>query len=273
MELAFDHIVHLVNDPVQAASRFREHGLHALEGGRHANWGTYNSLCYFDLSYIEFLGIFDRALAEVEQENLLVRDSAKRLPNQEGFSRIAIRTNDIEQTASVLKERGLQVIGPFPGSRIRPDGKRLEWSMLFVESEDSALPLPFFIQWGEADAQRRTDLEEREVIAPHAIGQLSLGAVKFAVRDLEPRVQQWSNWFGLEAGETFFDESLHAACRTLHLPGGNLLFCSPTGEGAVAEILASQGETPFALEAIGATQESIIHLSGATYECKPITNE
>lgn len=273
MELAFDHIVHLVQDPVEAAAHFRAHGLHALEGGRHANWGTYNSLCYFDLSYIEFLGIFDRTLAEAEQENLLVRDSARRLPNQEGFARIALRTKDIVRTASELKERGLHVIGPFPGSRIRPDGKRLEWSMLFVESEDSALSLPFFIQWGESDAERRMDLQERGVIAPHSIGQLSLGAVKFAVKDLDRCAQQWSNWFGLEAGETYHDESLHAACKTLQLPGGNLVFCSPTGNGAVTEILDTQGETPFALEAIGSTRDRSIHLFGAAYECKSIAND
>ncbi|MGE5703992.1 MAG: VOC family protein [Clostridia bacterium] len=265
MKLAFDHIVHFANDPVQAAAILRENGLHALEGGRHSNWGTYNSLSYFDLSYVEFLGIFDRSLAETETKNLLVRDIAGRLPDREGFATLALRTNDIEHTAVLLKSRGLGVIGPFPGSRTRPDGKVIEWSMLFIESEHSVLPLPFFIQWGEEDNERRIDLQERGVIAPHTLGNLALRHVLFAVRDLDQRISEWSSWFSLEAGEAYFDPALQATCRTLQLPGGNLVFSSPTGDGVVATILAERGETPFALVASGAQQNQIVELAGGTY--------
>ncbi|RNB79521.1 VOC family protein [Brevibacillus fluminis] len=272
MGFTFDHIVHLVNDPLQAAADLREKGFHAIEGGRHTHWGTYNSLCYFDLSYIEFLGVYDRTLTEAERENLLVHDCALRLPQQEGFVRVAIRTDDIVQTADMLQKRGLNVSGPFPGSRVRPDGKRLSWSMLFVSHHESSLRLPFFIQWGEGDEERRADLTERGAIAPHELGPLALGAVKIAVAELASHVQQWSGWFGLTCGEPFIDESMQAVCQTVHLPGGNLLFCSPTGSGLVADIIAAQGEGIFELEVVGANQEGVHEQYGATYRWRTSEN-
>ncbi|MGO0063407.1 VOC family protein [Brevibacillus fluminis] len=269
MGFAFDHIVHLVNDPLQAAADLRAQGFHALEGGRHTHWGTYNSLCYFDLGYIEFLGVYDRTLTEAEQENLLVRDCALRLPQQEGFVRVAIRTDDIAQTAEMLKKRGLHVSGPFPGSRVRPDGKRLSWSMLFASHHESSLRLPFFIQWGEGDEERRADLTARGTIAPHELGPLALGSVKIAVADLASHIHQWSGWFGLACGEHFIDEGMQAVCQTMHLPGGDLLFCSPTGPGPVADIIAAQGEGIFELEVVGANQEGVLERIGAIYRwCK-----
>ena len=53
--LLFDHLVHAVNcTPEEAAKQMQERGFHTALGGEHTTWGTWNSLCYFDLSYIEF---------------------------------------------------------------------------------------------------------------------------------------------------------------------------------------------------------------------------
>ena len=56
--LRFDHLVHAVHGtPEEAAKQMQELGFHTVLGGEHTNWGTWNSLSYFDLSYIEFLAV------------------------------------------------------------------------------------------------------------------------------------------------------------------------------------------------------------------------
>jgi len=57
VEFSFDHLVHFVQNPLGAMEDAKKMGLHAFAGGNHEKWGTYNSLAYFGLSYIEFLGI------------------------------------------------------------------------------------------------------------------------------------------------------------------------------------------------------------------------
>ena len=58
-----DHIVHFVDQPEALIDQMNDIGVHTVLGGRHEMWGTYNSLSYFhDLSYIEFIGIFDEEL-------------------------------------------------------------------------------------------------------------------------------------------------------------------------------------------------------------------
>ncbi|GJM75605.1 hypothetical protein HMSSN036_78210 [Paenibacillus macerans] len=64
MMLKWDHTVQYVNDLDTPVEAFAKWGLTAFKGGSHKFWGTYNALSYFGLTYIEFLGIEDRALAE-----------------------------------------------------------------------------------------------------------------------------------------------------------------------------------------------------------------
>ena len=64
MSLQFDHFVHLTPDPTEAAKDFQKIGLHAVQGGKHEKLGTYNTLSYFDLSYVDLIGIFDEALVK-----------------------------------------------------------------------------------------------------------------------------------------------------------------------------------------------------------------
>jgi hypothetical protein len=59
-------------------------------GGRHESWGTYNSLIYFGLSYIEFLGIENLFIAEKHEDNRLITQIVEQLSkeNREGPARI-----------------------------------------------------------------------------------------------------------------------------------------------------------------------------------------
>ncbi|MBB6451415.1 hypothetical protein HNR44_003422 [Geomicrobium halophilum] len=148
MDLYFDHLVHFSQNPTVAVKDFQTEGLNAFPGGRHEKWGTYNSVCYFGLSYIEFLGIEDMNQAKRAIDNDLVRQAVQELSleSNRGMSRLAFRTNHLQKWARHFEKTGVRVDGIHSGQRKKEDGSFIEWSMLFPKSQ-SGLELPFFIEW------------------------------------------------------------------------------------------------------------------------------
>jgi Glyoxalase-like domain len=265
MNAAFDHLVHFLHRvPEEATTTFRQAGFHAMPGGRHTHWGTWNSVSYFDLSYIEFLAVENREVAS-QSDNPLIQQLVEEHAAGEGMGQIAIRTTELEQWAKRLQESGLQVTGPLPGSRVREDGTRVAWRMLFAQDQSSERIPPFFIEWEQSDEERHQDLRERGIIAEHANGAKRLVEVGYAVRELGEAAGDWKRWFGWEAGPAFADEQLGATCRTIPLPGGNVVLCQPNGAGLTQQALEARGERPFYARFAGAKQSCALELYGGSY--------
>jgi catechol 2,3-dioxygenase-like lactoylglutathione lyase family enzyme len=270
MRLAFDHLVHVVHDPKLAVSIMQKHGFHAVEGGRHEQWGTYNALCYFDLSYIEFLGIENISLASRLTDNDLVVQAVHGLAVGEGLIGIAFRTNDIEQVAEYVKSKGHKVRGPLCGSRTRPDGSIVKWSMLFPEPHsEKRIFLPFIIQWEQSDSDRRKDLFDQGLLRPHRLGTIHLEYVACAVRDLQHTVTVWSDLFDLKIVDKWDAQDMAAHCVRMKLSGGDLIFCSPSGRGIVSEVLDVRGERPFLVGLTGNSPKRDIQVLGSYYRIEP----
>ncbi|WP_102262410.1 VOC family protein [Mesobacillus jeotgali] len=252
MQFFFDHLVWFLKQPEKAISPLNERGLHVVKGGRHESWGTYNTLTYFGLSYIEFLGIDNLSIAEPHVENRLITQIVEQLAkeNREGPAKVAVRTNQIEELAIKLKAEGLTVYGPLLGERVRADGQVIRWSLLFPEYAENKISLPFFIQWEKSDEERYSELEEQRVIRSHIFGQPKLESVGFVVDNLDKTLEIWSKLFGLKPGEEYIDTELNARCRSLKLDGTNLLFFTPIGDGPAAKVLKDKGETPFLVNLI-----------------------
>ncbi|MFD1414881.1 VOC family protein [Oceanobacillus jeddahense] len=265
MRFNFDHLVHFTGSPEEAKDALSELGLHVVDGGKHENGGTYNTLSYFDLSYIELIGLFDRSLAETPTEKYSLRDTFQKDHFANGLSRIALRSQNLEEEAKRFKSLGLEVYGPTPLSRKRPDGSVVSWKLLFAGNADDELELPFFIQWDESDEERRKDLKAQQTIAEHQRGDLTLAAVGFAVKNAEKTVEKWAAYLDLEKGESFTDESLNATGYELKLAGGDLVFYSPNGEGIVSETLAKRGEKPFIVDFSGGNQKEQFEVKDAIY--------
>lgn len=265
MDFQFDHLVHYMEDPHQAIADLKEEGIHAVEGGKHGNRPTFNVLTYFDLSYIEIIGTSDKqTLEQMNHPRHSMIETIIESGYKEGFVRFVVRTSDIQQAAEHFRSKGLTVNGPVPLSRKRPDGTLLEWNLLFIGKEDEDLQLPYIIQWNESDAERREDLTERGVIAPHDT-EAEFSHVHFAVHDVNQVIKDWSEWLDLpEIGEAYVDDKLQATCRTLGLPGGNLVFCEPIREGLVSSILKERGEKPFQMNFKGNIAEDF-EISGGRY--------
>lgn len=262
MKFSFDHLVCFLKKPEEAISLLKQKGLHAAFGGRHESWGTYNSLTYFGLSYIEFLGIENQSIAAKQVENRLITQIVEQLSkrDREGPARIAIRTDGIEQLAVKLRTEGYTVYGPLPGERMRADGKVIRWSLLFPENRDNELTLPFFIQWEKSDEQRNLDLEEQGLINSHTAGNPKFESVGFVVHNLEEAIIKWGNIFNLKQSEEFVDLTINARCKKLELPGVPLLFCTPIGEGLAAKVLKEKGEAPFLINLTGTNQNHLYEM-------------
>ncbi len=247
MNFSFDHLVWFKQKPEDAIGTVSEKGIHTIKGGRHETWGTYNSLSYFDLSYIEFLGIEHLSIAQKHNENQLVKQIVHQLAveNREGPAKIAIRTNQIENLAVKLKLDGYTVYGPLPGQRVTAEGQMIKWSLLFLEDHPNKLSLPFFIQWEKSDEERLSTFTEQGLLGRHSAGSPNFESVGFAVRDLKESVKKWGHILNLLPGEEFIDDDLQARCQKLPLPGTNLLFCTPLGKGPTDKVLNERGEVPF----------------------------
>lgn len=262
MNFIFDHLVWFHHKPENAIKPLIEKGIHVIKGGRHESWGTYNTLSYFDLSYIEFLGIEHISIAQQHEENRLITQIVQQLfeENREGPAKIAIRTNQIVELANKLKHNGHTVYGPLQGQRTTAGGEVIRWKLLFIEDLPNQLSYPFFIQWEASDEERLYGFNKQGMLGRHAAEKSKLESVGFVVRDLEKTTVAWGQLLNLTPTEEFYDEKLHARCQKLELPGTNLIFYTPEGKGTAVKVLDKRGETPFLVNLTETNQNSIFEL-------------
>ncbi len=203
MNITFDHIVHFTQFPEKAMEAFKNAGFQAFTGGDHPNWGTHNCLCYFQhLQYIEWIGIKDIEVAK-NSDNLLIQQIYADFTSiGEGFSQLAFRTDNMDKLVKKLTSKQFNVIGPVPGSRKRSDGTTLTWSMLFIKDEE--LRFPFFIQWGETDNARLTNMEQW---TKHPAGTTNFSTIHLHTSDPNSTLKKFAEIFN-EAEVNFKEQSL-----------------------------------------------------------------
>ncbi|MGG2091831.1 VOC family protein [Bacillus sp. S13(2024)] len=264
--LQFDHLVHVVQySPADVINQMKGLGFHTVPGGEHTNWGTYNSLCYFDLAYIEFLAVQNNEVAN-RAENPLIQQTVHKLQKGEGMIQIALRTEHMEELAKKLLEKGFRINGPFEGKRLREDGTLLSWKMLFIEQEDSGPRFPFFIEWGESDQNRRTDLQKKGAISLHDNNVIGMKTVFYAVNNVNETSKLWEELLQIEMSTSKIDKEWNAVFRSFSLGKITIQFCEPIGNGVVQNQLQNCGEIPFAVEFQGGKENtSVYQISNGMY--------
>ncbi|MCB5237848.1 MAG: VOC family protein [Niallia nealsonii] len=199
-KVKWDHIVHYVNDIEEPIDLFKEKNLIAFRGGSHKQWGTYNSLSYFDLTYIEFLGIENRDLVKhVKEPNRVVKDAIQYLPEHEALSRVALRTDNIEEIAARLRDTGLTLSPIMAGKRLDSKGELIEWKMMTIDGSFQGLPYPFVIQWKGTDSKRLKSLQSSGVIQDHPAGKTIIHQAIFTVSDPLAVAEHWKEIFHLNS--------------------------------------------------------------------------
>lgn len=204
MDFSVDHLLHAVNDPYEVRRAFEDrYGWTGTRGGEHPDWGTHNELAYFNLSYIEWIGIKNFVLAA---KSRFGREVLRSLSVHEGVGQFALRTQDVNGLAAEWASKGLPFWGPIAGHRVRPDGSVLRWRLLFPGQDGPTdYALPFVIDWGQSDEQRRTALTEAGVTIEQP-NNLQLIAIHSLVRDIDSLKIRWERYFGsLDANKKYIE--------------------------------------------------------------------
>lgn len=199
MNMSLDHVVHYVNDVPGAVETFKKEGIHAVMGGSHKQWGTYNGLAYFNLSYIEWLGIEDESLLkQASGQNPVFQDASVLLPESPVLHKFAIRTNHIEQVFQSLEQKGIRSSGVLANSRQDHEGRSIRWKMLILENSPEQMPYPFFIEWEESDSDRLKKLKESGVIPKSASHDIRISELVFHSSNPVDVKEEWASLFGFQ---------------------------------------------------------------------------
>jgi len=178
MTLDLDHLIVCVESLDDAATRFEaEHGLIAVEGGRHPGHGTANRIIPLGRSYLELLAVVDRDEAHQSPLGSWALDQI----DSAGGGAVCLRTDDLDAVCGRL---GLQSVAM---SRLTPGGEVLTWRVAGVEE---ALPTsrPFFIQWDVPAA-----IHPGRVFAEHPAGKSRLAGVSLTGdREYVAGLEQWA---------------------------------------------------------------------------------
>ena len=179
-DISIDHVIVGIADLEEGIRRFAElTGVTAEHGGQHPGRGTQNALLSLGSpTYLE-----------------IIAPVAGPPPGMEELSGLkelapigwAIGTRDLDATKARLEAAGFKVSAPRPGSRVRPDGQRLEWRTAGIDIPGGLTP--FLIEWGAGTAQPSTTspegctLESMEIHTPQTeslgklVAELRLGVV------------------------------------------------------------------------------------------------
>jgi hypothetical protein len=151
-----DHIILGCSDLDAGISFVQERtGVRAERGGVHPDRGTTNGLLSLgDLHYLEIMAP-DPSAKDVQPWAARQLTVLKGLTNPRLIG-WAVHSNDIDTLAKKFRESGLQILGPWPGSRTRPDGHVVSWKSFSLADDRHGL-LPFFIEWGKESVHPSSD--------------------------------------------------------------------------------------------------------------------
>lgn len=186
-KLAIDHIVIRVNDLDKAIEDYTALGFTVVRGGEHPGLGSRNALIAFqDDTYLELIAFAARPDVKPRSERARELAAAGKSPlecrfltwesSAEGLADFALVPANIDEVLKAARDAGLNIQGPVPGSRQRPDGQKVAWNLGLPDGLD----VPFLC----------ADVTPRELRLPagearkHKNGAIGIGNVALSVADL-----------------------------------------------------------------------------------------
>jgi len=195
MFLGIDHLVIAVTDPDDAAAQLeRVLGLAATSGGRHDALGTFNRLVWLGDTYVELIGVFDRALAE---RSRIGAPTLRMLAIGGGLATWAIATDALEADLAALRAAGSDLDDSMAGERRRADGAVVRWRVATPYPLGPSEP-PFLIEHDPASAEwTSADRAARLALAHPLGGSVRLEVLELAVDDVNRTIQRFGRTAGL----------------------------------------------------------------------------
>lgn len=179
---SIDHVVILVRDLVAAMDDYAALGFTVTPGGVHADGATHNALVAFaDGSYLELIAFRRKA-----PDHIWWRHTA----DGEGLIDFALLPDAIDEDVAAARARGLEIAGPLPGGRERPDGVGIAWKTARPATPD----LPFLC----GDVTPRDLRVPTGVARQHTNGVTGIARVLVATRDPTESAARYHALLGIE---------------------------------------------------------------------------
>jgi hypothetical protein len=167
-----DHLVYATGELDRGVTEIEQLlGIRARLGGRHRTWGTRNALA----------GLGPRCYLEIIAPDPEHSPSAGARPfglDADGPSRLvgwAANATDLEQLRAAASRSGVALGDVQSGSRQRPDGTILRWTLTDLCCVVADGIIPFFIDWG---------------LSPHPASTAAAGATLVSLRAEHPNARQ-----------------------------------------------------------------------------------
>jgi hypothetical protein len=235
MTVLIDHVTVCGSNLEKMRQDFAGAGLNTTYGGHHANGVTHMDLLTFpDGSYIELIA----PVSSLGGATGMMSGWAKLMEGNAGAGAWAARTGDIDKEVDRLRTAGIEVRGPEPGSRQRPDSTKLEWKTAIVGSGPAGSVLPFLIE--------DKTLRGLRVPAPAETSEIEgVAAVIIAVHDLQSSVDQFHRAYDFE--KPTVEDHAEFGTTIAHFAGTPVMLAAPNNESAwLGDRTARFGECPTA---------------------------
>lgn len=212
--IKLDHVVYFTGkSPTDIVEEQKSLGWHAVIGGSHEKWGTYNALMYVNNAYIEWLSVEHEEIATAS-DHQLVKQLISDLENRDKWGTICLSVKDINQFNVELNKVGIETSGVLDAERKTLTGEILKWKMLFVkQSPTTELPLPFFIEWEDSISIRYEKLKLDGSLGEDN-EELSITSCIFNVFHPAEEASKWASLLNVGLGEN----------NTIHLANTILVF-------------------------------------------------
>jgi hypothetical protein len=251
--LGIDHLVIAVADPDHAAAELeRNLGLISTGGGRHDTLGTFNRLVWLGDSYLELIGVFERALAE---RSWLGVPTLRTLELGGGLATWAIATDSMAADLAALRAAGSDLGDPIAGERRRPDGALIRWRLATPRRLGPSEP-PFLIEHDSTSAEWTPPERAARLALPHPLGgTVRLEALELAVNDATQAIQRFGRTVGLR-----FRPSLTGGGSRDADVGAQIVRLRPRRGGAGPAVIRLAAPVP---------EEQIVELLGCRWVLRP----
>jgi hypothetical protein len=262
MNLLVDHIVQIVDDPKQAGCQLKRLNFDVVEHVTEAPETSYvRSTC--DNTYLEYRG----RRCTSSQTFRLINKSRERngdVGGQTTGTWIAFQVENLECLAQRLTGEGFRVFCLSEPATLMTEGVQKESRVLFPRMKTkSMMPLPVFVERGEAS--HHVQPASLAWLPRHSEG-LRLCNIVIAVRDLPFVIETWARILQRRPTESWIQADLNAYCARIPLDDDiYLIFCTPTGDGVVQDVLTKHGERPFLLNFTGSNRQGDSAVCGTVY--------
>jgi len=235
--LGIDHLVIAVAAPDEAAGLIeRELGLAATDGGRHDALGTFNRLIWLGDSYLELVGVFDRALAAA---SWLGAPTLRTLDTGGGLATWAIATDELDHDVAGLRRAGSDLGEPIAGERRRSDGRFVRWRISMPPELGPGEP-PFLIEHGPTSAEwTPTDRANRSAQRHPIGGPVRIEALELRVDQVNGTIQRLLRTTGLR-----FRPSLSGGGSRDSDVGGQIVRLRPKRGGSGSAVIRLTAPIP-----------------------------